>query len=84
MYVALSTCLATCAHPPLFCVLQVLFVSLPWRGHVNALRSLARALLGRGFSVAFALPEVRLGFGASLQAGAEWQLMDFVGIRALA
>jgi UDP:flavonoid glycosyltransferase YjiC (YdhE family) len=36
---------------------HVLFVSIPWRGHVNPLRTMARRLVTRGFAVSFALPD---------------------------
>lgn len=35
---------------------HVLFVSLPWRGHVNPLRAIAQQLLAKGYAVSFALP----------------------------
>ena len=36
---------------------HVLFVSIPWRGHVNPLRSIGKDLLSRGFVISFALCE---------------------------
>jgi UDP:flavonoid glycosyltransferase YjiC (YdhE family) len=36
---------------------HVLFVSIPWRGHVNPLRAIAKQMVTRGFTVSFAMPE---------------------------
>jgi hypothetical protein len=37
---------------------NILFVSIPWRGHVNPLRHIAKQLITKGYTVTFALPEV--------------------------
>jgi UDP:flavonoid glycosyltransferase YjiC (YdhE family) len=38
---------------------SIIFVSIPWRGHVNPLRYMAKQLLVRGYTVSFAIPDVR-------------------------
>lgn len=36
----------------------VMFVSIPWRGHVNPLQAIAENLSAKGYAISFALPDV--------------------------